>query len=257
MAVGVTWICLATTGCFPAGSTSRTMDPSAARTIWTTTSTPLPRDPGTLKPTTIHARPVATGATGGLPVGAPTGTRVTASEDLRAQGDELREVERPRHAVAVRAVEPGAHHLHPGLGPRDDEQVGEPVAEGRGREERRALNVGMESAQERLSPATGGVVARIEEPQVVAPEGGDREERDQSRLRTTGVRPDEGRDGHGAPESGRDDGAPARARGHRQGEEDCEALHGPLPMRFTSATSLGLSGSSSRMFTQFCMKLAT
>ena len=93
---------------------------------------------------------------------------------------------------------------------------------------------------------------RIDEAQLVPAERGDRDQRDETGLRPVGIHAGEGDHRDRAPEAGQDHRVALGATSEDQDRErEGETVpHGPLPIRFTSATWFGWSGSISRMFTQ-------
>ena len=239
------------------------IEPSSSLATSITTSWPAARSLGSENPSTIHARPGVGGATGGVPTAGPDGTAATARERICAPAP----TSPPRAGEARSQVATTPNPCVPSshvpmswtsvLGPATTRRSASPSSSDRAARRLGRWSVGMESAQATLGAATGVSVAGSRRVRSFPRMEATARSGTNARFRSGGVHPDEGSDRHRATKSGRDDGASARASGQPDDGEDGEAFQGPLPMRFTRATSVGLSGSSSRTFTQFCVKLAT
>ena len=222
------------------------MEPSGCRATF---EHDQPTSPGVAgggpTPTTTQALPGGARCHGRTPRRRPGGHRRDGQgEDLRTSAHDAGEVQGLDHAVAAAFRRARCRRSGPRLRPGHHEQVGHPVVERSGGEEATgAAIVGMASGHRQLGADTGASVAgsraAARRPETTRPRGAGRARPPGS----AGLSPMKGTIATGAAEAGRDDGLPLeQAAGRRARADDGEPLHGPLPMRFTSATWLGLVG---------------
>ena len=178
------------------------------------------------------------------PAGPPATAATASGEDLGPGARPRRRGPgwRPRRSRSVPSSQVPTT-WNRGLGSGHDEQVGQAVLERVRREEGRALR-----AWGRRAPRTGwGRPRASRRPgrRAAARCRGRRRRRAAARVRPRAIRdscPTKGATATGPAKPGRDDWAAARAGRREQvqaRQDEDDPLHGPLPMRFTSATWLG------------------
>ncbi len=236
----------------PGAQPARTMEPPSPRAISRTTSFPPPPDEPPDRATTTQALPGVAAYTGGTPAGSPDGTAVTVSARISLP-DSTRFVRSHCSATAMSGVRFTGVYQVPTSWTRSPllattrasgpPSWREPEARWNGRAKRRDRE-----REGQVRGSLGPVRRRVDEPELVSTAGRDGDPGHQA-GRLVSRSPEAG-DGSGTAEVGAEYRGAVAARGGQERHQAKKALHGPLPMRFTSAIDSGRSGSISRMFTQ-------